>query len=397
MSSISEDYIKGIINKVLSNFNFTDFYYSNETFQNVTQNYFGVVLPVSITANDGEKQTTVNLVLKMAPTDERFRVSGAITLMFAREIFVYATLLEHYREIQHDFPIGSQYIMPKCYYLSNEYCKEVIVMQNMCHDTYKPFTEKAFLDYDHISVSLKALANFHALSFILKDKKPAVYEETTNICLPLTEKTNKRFMEILLDRLQRAIEKFAETKYSDLLQELKENCIEYVEAATFATEELCLCHGDIWKENILYKYENTKPVSACLIDYQVTRMCSPAFDILYLITSSVDSDLRRIHFTDLLNIYYDKFSEILRNVGMKSSVVYPRQKFESDLKTVSPACFIIANTAFWLSNGLQQEGHVRSKLVLTTPEEKEAAANKYRKVIKDIIEDYVGYGYLNLI
>jgi hypothetical protein len=143
--------------------------------------------------------------------------------------------------------------------------------------------------------------------------------------------------------------------------------------------------------------QKEKPTVACIIDYQVARFCSPAFDALYMIITNTDAQLRNKHYLELLDVYYNKFHEVLCSAGLDSQKIYSRQAFDSDLKIVGPASFIVANTALWLSNGLQEEGIVRSKKVCTTPEEKAAAVNKYTTIIRDIIEDISEYGYISSI
>lgn len=133
-----------------------------------------------------------------------------------------------------------------------------------------------------------------------------------------------------------------------------------------------------------------------MIDYQTTRICSPAFDTMYLIISSTSTELRQKHLPQLLDTYYQSFDHMLVEGGLESQEVYTRQMFDKDLKTVSLACLITANTAIWLYNGLQEEGHVRSKQVLNTPEERQTAANKYVGIVKGIIDDLSGQGYLSL-
>lgn len=135
-------------------------------------------------------------------------------------------------------------------------------------------------------------------------------------------------------------------------------------------------------------------MSCCLIDYQTTRISSPAFDTLYLIISSTNAELRHKYYHLLLDTYYQTFDNTLKETGLNSQWMYSTQKFARDLKIVAPACFITANTALWLSNGLQEEGHVRSKKVLTTPEEKEGAVNAYKSVVGSIMDDFYKYGYL---
>lgn len=257
MSVISEEYIRSILDEVATVCNLKNYEYSLQNFKSKAQNYFGELIPVTLTAKKDEKTVNFDLVLKLAPTDERYRVSGAVGVMFSREMYVYSSLLDKYSEIQASLPLNEHYVMPTCYYICKEYCKEAIAMANMCAQGYTPYTNSPFLDYAHITLSLKALAKFHAFSFILKQKDPEPFKEVEKTCVPFTPENNKRFTEIILDRLDKAIEKFTDTEYVGLLSELKSNCAKYVEAAAFSIQKPCICHGDIWKENILFKYEVT--------------------------------------------------------------------------------------------------------------------------------------------
>lgn len=254
MNTISKEHVHTIIGKVASVCNLTGWQYTKQKFESIAQNYFGVLFPVVLSGTTNGTQVNIPLVLKLAPVDERYRVSGAVTAMFLREIYVYTRILEKYRELQWDMPLP-QYIVPRCYYTSKEYCNEVIVMQDMCSDGYKPYTGSMFLDLNHITVSIKSLAKFHALSFIIRELDQKLYKEVVQMCPPLTGKTNKRYIDVMTDRLMKAIKIFEHTKYVAILTTMKEKCVKFIEAAADSVEELCVCHGDIWKENILYKYE----------------------------------------------------------------------------------------------------------------------------------------------
>lgn len=136
-------------------------------------------------------------------------------------------------------------------------------------------------------------------------------------------------------------------------------------------------------------------MSACLLDYQTARVSTQAFDVLYLITSSTNTELRKVHFQQLLDTYYQMFEQTIQEAGLDSQKLYSMQALENDLKVVGPACLIIANTAMWLASGLQEEGHVRSKIVWSTQDEKARAVDSYKKIIQGIIEDYSEYHYLS--
>ncbi|CAH2095357.1 unnamed protein product [Euphydryas editha] len=397
MSDISEEYLNDVMSNVATALELKEWSFNKQTFNNIAQNYFGIIIPTVLSGKVCEKNESFSIVLKLAPTDERYRVSSAVSAMFAREIFVYSKLLNKYQDIQKSHPLSSRYVIPKCYYVCSDYCKEVIAMQNMCEEGYKPYVNSMFLDISHITIALKSLAKFHALSFILKEKASDLFEEAKKICIPLTEKSNKRYIHILTDRLIKALEKFKNTPYIALLEILKQKCVQFIEMAMNSVRCLCLCHGDMWKENLLFQYEDSKPVSACIIDYQTTRICSPAFDVLYLIVSSTTTVLRKDYFKQLLDIYYQSFEETLTQENLKPNDVYSRDMFQYDLQIVGPACLIVANTAIWLSSGLQQEGHVRSKIIPITDAEKIEAVRKYTNIITSIIDDLKNYGYLEIV
>ncbi|XP_050672445.1 uncharacterized protein LOC126970524 isoform X3 [Leptidea sinapis] len=349
---ISEDQISEVIQIIATNLRIKEWSYEKQSFKNIAQNYFGVLIPVSLFNLSNEDNVKLELVLKLAPTNEQYRVSGAVTTMFQKEIFVYTTIMPTYRKFQNDIK-HLQFLIPECYHVCKEYCKEVIVMQNMCADGFMPFVESLVLDYNHILLSLKCLAQFHAMSFILKETEHRLYKDIEEICVPLSRQTNKRFMDILKDRLMKAINNFSKSQYVQLFNYLFENCEQLVEDTFKNVNGLCLCHGDVWKENFLYKY------------------------------------------LKLLNIYYETFEEILNEAQLNVGTLYSREMFNEDLSSVAPACLIIANTAIWLSSGLQEEGHVRSKVQLNTDFEKKMAAEHYEDRLTRIIEDLKSYEYLN--
>lgn len=255
MSGISEEYLGTILRKIATVNHIHSWSYNQVNFESVAQNYFGILIPVVLSGTCKGKEVKFHIVLKLAPTNELYRVSGAVTVMFAREVFMYSVVLKKYQELQEHLPINSQYIIPQCYFVQEDYCKEALALQDMCEDGYRPYTRNMFLDLEHTLISLKSLAKLHALSFILRNKSPKLYEEILSTCIPLTEHTNVRYMEVVKDRLDKALKHFSGTEYILLLKKLKKNCAKYFNAAFKSVQNTCLCHGDIWKENILYKYE----------------------------------------------------------------------------------------------------------------------------------------------
>lgn len=119
--------------------------------------------------------------------------------------------------------------------------------------------------------------------------------------------------------------------------------------------------------------------------------------MLYLIVSSTSAALRKEHFSRMVDVYYQTFEQILKYANLNPENIYSKEMLEHDLKIVGPACLIVANTAIWLASGLQEEGHVRSKIVLKTEEGKLMAVAKYKNIISSIIDDLSDKNYLNIV
>lgn len=256
-ATFCEEYINEIINQVASNLKLLKWDYDVQKFESIGQNYFGVIMPINLSGTEDKSSRCYQVVLKLAPIDEKYRVSGAVTRMFHKEIFVYSELLKKYQEIQTEVTMP-QYYIPALYFARDEYCKEVIAMRDMREAGFRPYTHTPFLDLEHITKALDSLAQLHALSFILKERDCRLYEKVTEVCIPLTENSDKRFMEIMTDRLTKALTKFEGTEYCQLLENLKINCGKLFNKAVTMAKDTCICHGDIWKENILFKYEVSK-------------------------------------------------------------------------------------------------------------------------------------------
>lgn len=253
MSSFIEDYILSIVRNVASSWNCTSWTYAMRNFESKAQNYFGVLIPVVITSKSDEAQISIRLVLKLAPADERFRVSGALAVMFARETYMYSVVLSQYHELYQKYSL-TEYIAPKCYYVCRDIGREVLALQDITFEGYQPYLNGMFVNYDHMTVALESLAQFHAYSFILKELSRETYDEAIKVCQPITRKTHERFIQILQDRLDKAMQKFGAEEYVPILENLKENCATSIEAFS-KNDHTCICHGDLWKENILFKYK----------------------------------------------------------------------------------------------------------------------------------------------
>lgn len=73
-----------------------------------------------------------------------------------------------------------------------------------------------------------------------------------------------------------------------------------------------LNHGDLWINNLLFKYDKGKPVDLVFVDYQMSFYSSPGIDINYFLNTSPRLEVRQQSRDELIKSYYLEFSKTLK-------------------------------------------------------------------------------------
>lgn len=77
---------------------------------------------------------------------------------------------------------------------------------------------------------------------------------------------------------------------------------------------------------------NGLPSSVCIIDWQLYRYGSPVLDILYYVFSATDKETRDKHYDNLLQLYYDALSKIVRRLGSDPDKLFTFNDLQDQLK-----------------------------------------------------------------
>ena len=75
--------------------------------------------------------------------------------------------------------------------------------------------------------------------------------------------------------------------------------------ADMARAPRTLCHGDFRADNLMFMPDECGP-ALITVDWQAPLQARGAFDVGYLMSMSVTTELRRAHEADLLRRYYDR-------------------------------------------------------------------------------------------
>ncbi|CAK1593926.1 unnamed protein product [Parnassius mnemosyne] len=285
--SIKEDRLKLIFSSVAAKFGLQNYQIRYRSIDENIENYFGVLIPITLIGKTKDGEISRNLILKCPPDNKELRDANVLEYLYNAEIFVYTVLIPHYKRIS-KFDLCE--LFPECYYSDRLQYHEILVLKDMCCEGFSRCqgSQQRFLDSDHITVSLKSLALFHALSMIFQDGTNVIDE--ANTVMPYSSTYPPKLMITFKNSLKNHLHLFRDTKHENFFSMLNSNFANIVNDTTTKVKCLIYGHGDIWKENILFKYKNNKPVKACLLDYQTTHLLCPAEDVLGFLLISLEEE-----------------------------------------------------------------------------------------------------------
>lgn len=80
-----------------------------------------------------------------------------------------------------------------------------------------------------------------------------------------------------------------------------------------------LCHGDMWSNNVMFKYnDDTDKAEDCiLVDFQMCHYGTPMLDLAYFIYSSTQHELKMTKVDHMLQFYHQQLVASLRKLGYK--------------------------------------------------------------------------------
>lgn len=264
---------------------------------------------------------------------------------FDKEIFYYKYLLKEFEK----YGYNTDYAAKSFYCKSNE----TIVMENLKEKNYQLHGRTTFFDLDHCKITLKSLATYHANAFAYEETKSKEIGSKFRLNQFKPEFFNESFYELNPDSFGVKFNKSTYDCYVKLVDTMPE-CQEWKKSFKrkllalnleedfnkFLPYRTTVCHGDLWSNNLLFKYSDGVPVHCCLVDYQILRHHHPAFDILLVLYSNTTREFRKEHLQKLLDYYYSTFEEILRSYGYDARFIFSKEDFLKSGEALKPVALL---------------------------------------------------------
>lgn len=283
------------------------------------------------------------MVIKTIPLNTATRLTFRSDEQFRTEIHFYTKILPAFIELQSTKSVKEPFEhYAKVFFTFCDGLTDVICLEDGKPQGFVGAVRQKGMDLDHVKVTLKTVAKFHALSFAMKDQKPQELETLVNGIREMEYVDGHcewygKFWDTICDIAIDAVEQ--ECPNSIYVDKVKEfavperlpKLIELKRSPKYAV----ICHGDCWTNNYLYKYEDGKPVAAKMIDFQIIKYTSPAVDVSTVIYACTTQDLRLVHYDELLKYYHDELSLQIEELGSDPMRLYPWNAFMDDIKKFS--------------------------------------------------------------
>ncbi|KAL6422481.1 hypothetical protein ACFW04_010645 [Cataglyphis niger] len=246
--------------------------------------------------------------------------------------------------------------IPECF-LGVE--NDVIVLEDMAHSGYTMTDKSTPFDFEHCKILMKTLAKFHAKSFIFEHQYKKTLHDEFSHCMQETLWPADGKAKAMFDAAVKGIVSMIDLlpglnddQRSNFKEKIVKLCADHTDKLSPSIKHKnVLCHGDLWANNILFKYDaDKKPIECVLIDFQLARYNPPAHDILCFLQFTTTRQLREKHNETLFRIYYDSMTIVMEEANLNVSEIFPWDEFIESIQDLRIMCIIhgVLNTPIML-------------------------------------------------
>lgn len=203
------------------------------------------------------------------------------------------------------------------------------------------------LNLQKAKLLLSSLAKMHAASAVLNEREPNIFKNCDRGMFNRYTRGFSTFTETAVKMCGEMVSGWEGFEHiGEKILKIVPHFMEYTERVYDVdfNHLNVLCHGDFWTNNSLFRYVkgDTEPSDCILIDFQFCCWGSPAIDLFYFFTTSLQKDLL-MRTDELVQHYYYEVSDTLRKLGF-SGKIPSLMEFRSQLMLKSFNNFSISIT-----------------------------------------------------
>ncbi|KAK8729511.1 hypothetical protein OTU49_008514 [Cherax quadricarinatus] len=294
--------------------------WSSHYFTNKGDNYVAVINSVSVKFSKDGCEQEVSYVVKMKQLQNKTMKNDFDDMVFQKEGKFYTDLMPL---INHELTaIGQDPLrVPRCLHDDWDEKKDQLFLEDLRHRGFKLHDRKQALSVPHAALVLRELARLHAVSFLVlskisKEQLASKFKFLTWAMYNYSEQTKKAFHMLISGSLQTASELAEAAGREDMSEWFRTLASQGTEVLINQTGEASvfdvISHGDCWINNLLFRDDNKgDPIEVMLLDFQLCRKTSLAFDLNYFLFSSLVASDRNDKLEHLLATYHTSFKDVM--------------------------------------------------------------------------------------
>lgn len=318
---------------------------------NPGENFGSIILAVNVSAEQNDKKTTLNVVVKLPPRSAYLLDLFDSPLTFKKELEFYSIIAPEFLKLQNESGIPREalsIIMPQFLGgrlgLQDPQCfdaeQAAIVLENLKSHNYMTQDRIVGLDKAHMDFAISHLAKLHAITIGLKLKKPDIFKKAV---LPglIKDSISEVAQKGVVDMVLKAYNDYKNIKEVETYLDRIEKTIEYGFKQNIMPEEpwATLVHNDFWVNNMMFKYdESGNLINMKIVDFQLTVYNYGVNDLIFFLISSSQKEILDNHLDDMIDFYYDSFIESLKSLNIDTNA-FPKNQFIKQLHQCAPIKF----------------------------------------------------------
>lgn len=328
-----EETVKKWLKRLLNMDNLENYSFIIKDNDDKCSGYMSRIFFITIKQRSGPSNFNLDLAVKIGTTVKEVGDIFKIDNFFLRETFIYENVFPIFSKLEKDKKIDEKFdSYPKYYghlFLDD---KQIIAFENIQKIGYKLCDRKKGMDVQHCQLVLKAYAQLHSLTFALKDQYLGSYNKITSeiddiFTNLLYAEHSKQYMQTQRDEVLQCLKEHGENemyeKYKNEFENIVDNCIALL---LDKDDHVAFLHGDNWNNNFMFNYEEGDPVAVSIVDWQLSSIRSPVFDISrFLFSVCRKKELDKLE--ELLKYYYACFSEHLNKLGSDPEKLFSFSNF----------------------------------------------------------------------
>lgn len=345
---VTEEDCVNVLNNYLIRKDWTLSSYTVNRLSDKIEGFLGEHFIVKIEYNTTDGEANQRFFLKVLNGSSKFVFEMTQDInAYEKELFFYEKLIPELHTYGADISFAPREFLCRPY---------LVVLEDMSTYGFKTIEKQTPFDMAHSKVALKTLAKFHSASIAYEAKRQKadpnysllkqhpeiftdkVFSHEENAATKWLKSSIKGVFGIIANMPETG--KVSNDTFITKLGEFMDSIADSVEPSTSTT--CAVLHGDLWSNNVLFRYEDERPVESVLIDFQILKYGVPAMDVVQLLISNTRKQFRTEHLNNLLNYYYDEFSFFIEEHSLDAKDLLSREDFLATCQEVTVPCTIQA-------------------------------------------------------